>query len=656
MFESDIPSPNASLGLDSITGSTRKSPSTVQPFADAYGLPEGPSFNQSLSGGTALKNNPFTDGASLKKTSRKRDPIVGSSFSAGGTLLIQGGTTSATEINEVNTLLSQSIYNRDQNTSNQTFTNYRYAVGDARALQSANESVGVDRGDSLTNAINVGTVVFRSSAIINGDVGYTSGGIRDKDDYFSFSVGKTGDFNISLTGLSQNAGLALYDSNHNLVNWSDQAGNASELISGNLSTGNYIARVYSYAGQPWNHGATNYSLKIERQADALENYWRNLLVDSSVRNAALNSIKFDSSLSRTDVIGILKSAGDGGSVTSTELTDLRNFYNQAINTTHVAADLKVLAQKVLFSETSNQWYTGSDSIRATLGNLAANSSTTHLNLLIGKHFLGTDRPAIHRNANNNLVGSYTQANGSLFINGASAADIVQGATADCYFLAALGGTANDKNALISDMFRNNGDGTWSVRFYTNGKVDYVTVDRMMATNNNGNYIYANRGQSVAGNNELWVALAEKAYAQVNESGRIGQDGTNFYGNGNDNGIGWGSRGAATTHITNLSTSTESLTNFDIFGLSPFGLDRNELISLVNGNRIVTIGSFNGNATDSDAGETNISTAAQGHAYTITGYSAVTGRFTIRNPWGNRHLSLTFDQLMQLGGTVTYSNS
>ncbi len=597
----------------------------------------------------------------LDATATHREPLsamdsLGTSWSIGGTLLIQGGTTTAAEINEVNTLLDSSRYNRDDLTGHRGYTNYRYYPGDSRALLSANELVGSDRGDYLTNAINVGTVVYRSHVNVSGDIGFTSSGSRDSEDYFQFTAGKTGTYTLSLTGLTQNVGLALYDANSRLITWSDQNGNSNEMISGTLSAGTYIARIYSATGDPWFHGATGYNLRIERAADAQEQAWQSLLADSSVENAALNSIKYDNTLSREDVIGIIKSAGDFGSVTSTELTDLRKFYDEAINTPSVAEDVKVLAQKVLFTDTSNQWYTGSDSIRDSLGNLAAGSSTTHLNLLLGKHFLGTDRPAIHRDASNNLMGSYTRANGSLFIGGADANDIVQGATGDCYFLAALAGTANDKPSLISDMFRDNGDGTWTVRFFTEGKVDYVTVDRMMPTNAWGNYIYANMGQSVAGNNELWVALAEKAYAQVNESGRIGQDGTNFYGNGNDNGIGWGFSGAATKHITNLNTSTEGLTNFDILGWSPFGLDRGELISLVNANRVVTIGGFNENATDSDAGPTSISTAVRSHAYSITHYDSTTGRFTVLNPWGVKHLSLTFDQLMALGGWITYSNS
>ena len=267
--------------------------------------------------------------------------------------------------------------------------------------------------------------------------------------------------------------------------------------------------------------------------------------------------------------------------------------------------------------------------------------------MIGKHFLGTDRPAIHQRTDGSLVGSYALANGSLFISGASAQDIVQGGTGDCYYLSSLAGVACDKNALIGDMFKANSDDTWSVRFFTNGKLDYVTVDRMMATDASGQYIYANAGRTVSAFNELWVALAEKAYAQVNESGRIGQDGNNYYGNGNDNGIGWGWSTAAIKHITGIDASAKRVADLS---------NASELIGVVNSNRVVTVGGFNANAVNSNAGETAVGTAVQGHAYTITSYDPITGRFEIRNPWGSRHLRLTYDQLRQLGGDLNWSNS
>ena len=56
-----------------------------------------------------------------------------------------------------------------------------------------------------------------------------------------------------------------------------------------------------------------------------------------------------------------------------------------------------------------------------------------MSLLIGKHFLGTDRPAIESND----TGSYTQAGGTLTKNGVSHDDIDQGAVGTCYLLSAL---------------------------------------------------------------------------------------------------------------------------------------------------------------------------------------------------------------------------
>ena len=61
----------------------------------------------------------------------------------------------------------------------------------------------------------------------------------------------------------------------------------------------------------------------------------------------------------------------------------------------------------------------------------------------------------------------------------------------------------------------------------------------------GNFVFGDFGASASDkNNELWTALAEKAYAQLNESGGIGQDGTNSY-----QGIVSGSVGTAIKQIT-----------------------------------------------------------------------------------------------------------
>ena len=566
--------------------------------------------------------------------------------SFGSTAISSDIGATAAEINEVNDLLDHDNYDRDQITGDRNYTNYTSWWS---RNTSANEKNGFDRTDSMSQAVDIGEIVYRSDANVDGRIGYGSRffGGRDKNDYFNFSVGKAGTIDLTLSGLSNDVGLALYSDFGSLLDWSDNSGTTNESIEKELDVGNYYARVYSYSSSPWSHGATSYDLNISRQADALETSWETLLTDSSLKNAALNSIKYDNELSRNDVIGILKSAGDYGKVTSTEFNNLQTFYNDAINTDVTSEHVQVLAEKVLFDETSNQWYTGSDSEVETLGNLEANSSDDHMNLLIGKHFLGTDKPV--------ASGTYQEAGGDLFKDGVSACDVDQGSAATCYFLAALAGTANDKPTMINDMFTDNGDDTWTVRFETNGKTDYVTVDRDMATNGSGNYIYADDGtagkQSVAGDNELWVALAEKAYAQVNESDRINQDGTNSY-----SGIGFGWMGPAMKHITGINYTTDYVNSDAALGISEV-----ELINLINSNNIVTVGNFDSTATaGSTSDPTLVSTAYSGHAWSVVDYKyhAETGdmRFDIRDPYANNHLLLTYEQLLAIGGRYDYSNT
>ena len=527
---------------------------------------------------------------------------------------------------EVNNLLAEDRFDRDQSTG--TETHYNFTMGSGF---SAHEGSGYDVTDSFNNAADIGTVAYRDDQQVIGTVGYGSGLNRDYNDYFSFHAGKSGNFDLSLTGLSANVGLALYDEGGSLVTWSNKWGTQDENISTYLNEGHYTSRIYSYNTSAWNNkGATAFNLNISRQADCFEQLTNCLINDSSVKNATLNSIKLDNEFSRDDVIGILKSAGDYGSVTSTEVTDLGEFWDTFSGT--MRADIAGLSKKVVFGDASNDHYTGYDSIVDDLGNLEAGTSTQDLNLLIGKHMLGTDKPMIH-------TGTYTQAGGELFVDGVDAGDIDQGATGSCYFLSALAGTANDKSEIIEDMFEDNGDGTYSVRFYTNGQADYVTVDSMMATKDCGTYLHANAGGDngaqniVSDDNELWVALAEKAYAQLNESGRLGQqEATNRYGIAGNEGISWGSRTNGIEHVTGLSASWGNLNASGNNGVSSA-----ELQNLVNGDNVVTVG-------------------WSGHARSIIGYDAITGDYDIRNPYDRNHSSLTHAELIGLGASVSWSNS
>jgi Ca2+-binding RTX toxin-like protein len=88
-------------------------------------------------------------------------------------------------------------------------------------------------------------------------------------------------------------------------------------------------------------------------------------------------------------------------------------------------------------------------------------------------------------------------------------DISQGSLGDCYFLVALMAIAKDDPDRIRQMVTDLGDGTYAVRFHTNGAEKYYRVDGDLQTfNSNGAIIYAKLGAEQS----LWVAIVEKAYA------------------------------------------------------------------------------------------------------------------------------------------------
>lgn len=234
-----------------------------------------------------------------------------------------------------------------------------------------------------------------------------------------------------------------------------------------------------------------------------------------------------------------------------------------------------------------------------------------LEKLIGKWFLGTDRPAIPDNA------TYAQAAGSLFINGPGYSDVRQGSLGDCYFLSALGETAVRSPADITGMFIDNGDGTFAVRFYNSGQPEYVTVDGQLPVDGDGNLIYSDYLYPASSStNELWVPLAEKAYAQLNAEGWTGQDGTNSF-LGIEGGWPWD----VTLQITGETTtpplwhSLASATNV------PAAV--NDVVNAYNAGKFITLAT----------GSTPITGIVGGHAYALVSYNPTTRIFTIFNPWG-----------------------
>jgi hypothetical protein len=300
----------------------------------------------------------------------------------------------------------------------------------------------------------------------------------------------------------------------------------------------------------------------------------------------------------------LRDAKDGSVIDSTELTNLRNLLTSNTRPFSIPDSVHNLTKKVVNSDLANQTYLGN-----ALGNLSANSSATQMENLINKWFLGLDRPITPY--------TYQYASGSLFQNGASYQDIAQGEVGDCYYLASLAATAFRSPTTIQNMFADNGDNTYTVRFYKNGVADYVTVDRYLPTTAWGGLPYAKTP-----NSELWVALAEKAYAQINESGWINQNNTNSYKSpplayDGYPGIEGGRPEESMKHITGRNTS--------VLGISSIA-DTNAIINTFTSNQLISLSS-------KEQGLVVSPQVVYSHAYVLVDYNSSTQKFKLFNPWG-----------------------
>ncbi|MEY2914618.1 MAG: hypothetical protein RLZZ184_3927 [Cyanobacteriota bacterium] len=425
--------------------------------------------------------------------------------------------------------------------------------------------------------------------------------------------------------MSANANVQLLNSSGTVISSSEASGNTSEFITSKLSAGIYYARVYQYSGN------TTYSLSLTATevtptptatpTPIPTDWYTQNLVDAQIITLT-SSLAADGNLSRNDMIAIFRDAKDGGVIDARELTDLRTLVSNSTLFT-MADSVKVLSNKIANSDAANT--------RSGIGNLFADSSDTQMENLIGKWFLGNDRPDLTSSSY-----SYRLVSGSLFQNGTSADDIKQQELGDCYYLSTLSSIAQEKPSYIQNMFLDNGDNTFTVRFYKNGVADYVTVDRYLPTNSSGNAVYAGwgGGSSTSTSNELWVALAEKAYAQLAESGWS----RTYSGTQNNSyaAIEGGWMDVVIRQVTGLGTSSFEAVN----------MTQTQLINLVNSNQVLTAAFVYGG----DYG------VVDGHAYTITAYNAANGTFHLRNPWGSTHADVTWSQLVSLRGIIQWSNT
>ncbi|BAY35898.1 peptidase [Nostoc sp. NIES-2111] len=369
------------------------------------------------------------------------------------------------------------------------------------------------------------------------------------------------------------------------------------LGSLNLGAGTYTLQgiAYDKTGAASNTVKQTFTLTTATTTDTTavsntQDWFSQNLLDSQLVTLT-RKLASDGSLSRQDMLDIFRNVQDNSAIDTNEVTDLK----------------ALLDTSTPFSmQDPVKWLSKQVANGASTGMSATNFESN----LVGRWFLGTVAPTPVFNGSNL---TYTVVQGTLFgtANEARIGDIDQGRLGNCAFLAALGATfgrqsndaGNASSSVINSMITDNGDNTYTIRFYSTtasdpGEAQYVTVDRRIATG-----IASKRNNGV-----LWVALVEKAYAQWREW-KDGQPGYNLIGNGDS--LSRPLRFIIGQDNTNYAMSQVSFSMLDT--------------ALANGQAITTA-----------RGGGDSKYIVGSHAYSVTNVyvnSSGEQRVILRNPWG-----------------------
>jgi hypothetical protein len=222
----------------------------------------------------------------------------------------------------------------------------------------------------------------------------------------------------------------------------------------------------------------------------------NSLPDTPVRSTALTDYQRDGMITRNDMIDIFAS-GSGGyaNLTADEINSLDE----------LVANGPTLAMPDYVENLASKCFNG--------GIFYDGGGLTGAQILgqnVSNYFLGQAHPDL-----TSIGGTYNQVNLPLWNGSPSYHDVAgpwnndptwnngydqAGSWNNDPMMAGLAELAYRNPGDIQRMFIDNGDGTYTVRFYNNGSPDYVTVD---------NYL------PYQPQTYLWPALIEKAYVQEN---------------------------------------------------------------------------------------------------------------------------------------------
>ena len=380
-----------------------------------------------------------------------------------------------------------------------------------------------------------------------------------------------------------------------------------------------------------------------------------------------NSMKGDITLDDLDDL-LMATVFDDGTVSVDEIQVLESIHQKLpdrVDPAKLDYYSYVFGSAIGDSPANSIWTGGVDnrSKRLSLGNLEEGSGTRHVTLLSKKWFKGEDLPLAYidgdtANKTPPSTFTYAEASGDLFDGEPTYKQLAQGNAGTCWFLAALNAIANSKNEKkhIKEMFVDNGDGTFGVQFHApngSGETAWVTVNRQLPVQG-----YLNTSLKMTGSytspawfddgyryrrvkpridlpdygeaNLLWAALAEKALAQVNETGLLRRASwENSYAAIEG---GW-SKGI------DFVTGEVASDSFHRF----FGYDYDEFTTVdpkVDPLLLISFAKWTGS---------NNLNLVSGHAYTVIDYDRASDTFLVANPWGES--ASGYDATFTLSGSV-----
>src|SRR5579859_3580489 len=380
--------------------------------------------------------------------------------------------------------------------------------------------------------------------------------------------------------------------------------------------------------------------------------WIASLSDSGIATD-LASLAANGSLSFAAARQILDDVAARGPVTSAEFTSLQTIASHLNNGLSTSSYVASVFTQLVDGSPANATWTGGSTTPVALGNLTVGTTTTQMNELIGKWFLGTDLPNPNVNADPTttpFLPTYSVNPAPLYGSTGAAAisDISQAHIGDCNFLSGLIDMVANHPSELASMLVDNGNGTYGVRFFINGNETWVTVNNELPMQN-GLPVYANA--FAVGTQPQWAELIEKAYAQLSSTGETTNGAVNSYSNINaDDPI----------KVLQELTGCSSVSNYAITTAN-LGADKQVLLNALACHDDVVLNSpYGATELTNSSGQTTLVSA---HAFAVLGYDNATGDFIIRNPWGVQNntsfvpqFELSLAQLASVGASFFIDNS